>query len=76
MSPKATTGFYVGSKDIASGRSTWGHDQTYEQALARARGLCEETGEPQIVVEIVARVERAVVPIKVTVTRPRRGRRT
>lgn len=47
--------FYVGSKDIASGRSDW--PSTEGIAILKARELCAETRTPQIVVKIIALIE-------------------
>lgn len=57
--------FYVGSSDIANRRSDWAK-ATIEEAIKQAADKCEESGEPQIVVKIVAIIEPEKQPVKVT----------
>ena len=53
--------FYVGSRSILS--RDWAHP-TLEEAIEHGKELAEETGEPQIVVEIV-RLIKIVKPVSV-----------
>lgn len=45
--------FYVGSRDMASGRSVWPITDM-ESAIGRAKKACIKTRDTQIVVEVVA----------------------
>ena len=56
--------FYVGSKEIANRTSSW-PVTTEAEAIERARTECSKTGQPQIVVKIVAMVEQAPKPVVV-----------
>lgn len=67
---KITKKFYVGSPSMnplsSNGRhyNEWAKS-TLEQAIAQAKEKCEETGEPQIVVQIVRVVKPQRTPIVV-----------
>lgn len=66
--PRGTTHvnrFYVGSRDIANKTSTWAR-ATIDEAINEAVERCESTREPQIVVKIVAVIEPATAPVRVT----------
>ena len=57
--------FYVGSSHLADDTSL--HlKKTIDIAIAEAKQQCEDTGEPQIVVKIVAIIESTKQPVKVT----------
>lgn len=61
--------FYVGSKDIArnyaQGNGSDWPIGTEDEAITKARNLCIDTGQPQIVVKIVAVIEPAARPVTV-----------
>jgi hypothetical protein len=70
VNKKITKKFYVGSPKMnplgsdGSSYAMWAKD-TLEKAVQNAKELCEETGEPQIVVQIVRVVKPQKVPILV-----------
>jgi hypothetical protein len=67
---KITRKFYVGSRKMnplssdGSHYDEWGK-VTLEQAIEHAKEICEETGESQIVVQIVRVIKPQKVPIVV-----------
>lgn len=58
--------FYVGSATV--GGSDWTH-ATLAKAIEHAKTICEETSEPQIVVQIVRVVKPLPRPMKVEVVK-------
>lgn len=58
--------FYVGSQSIAQ-QSRNDYLQSLTDAIEKAQNLCETTGEPQIVVQIVRIVRPQKMPVKVEV---------
>ncbi len=58
--------FYVGRPTLLSNNDSGYCKATEKEAIEHARALCEETGIPQVVVKMVAIVERQKPPVKVT----------
>jgi hypothetical protein len=56
--------FYVGHKRMAE-ENSWAKE-TEAEAIAHAKEICAKTGERQIVVKVIAVIERQAPPMKVT----------
>lgn len=56
--------YYVGHKKMCI-PNDWGKT-TEQAAINHAKQLCRDSGEPQIVVKIIAYIESEIVPIRVT----------